>query len=140
MPDEIVNLIEELVSELSPIANELNEDVERLADIAEGIDTDLDREELFAEITEQLNKACSVLKKLKEAFSKVNNNGESFVDMIKNHYGSGSIGIIEGEFQTILNAESERLKQIGLNEVVIDLVIQQMKTNEIKLRIEHEIT
>jgi len=119
--------LEKLVSELSPIANELNEKVDDLAEKTESINNEFEKAELVKEIFKQLNQACDVLKRLIEALSNHSGDGETFFDLINKCYGVGTVGVIEGEFETILNVESKRLGEIGLSEDVIDLVINQMQ-------------
>ncbi|MEW8332988.1 MAG: hypothetical protein AB2692_18785 [Candidatus Thiodiazotropha sp.] len=133
MPYEIVEALEALVSELSPIANELYEKVEVLAETAESVDNDLERSVLIEGITEQLNLACKVITRLQGAFSSTNENGTTFIEMLDKCYGVGTIGITEGDFETLLNSEANRLDGIGLNEVVIDLVLHQMQEAKKKL-------
>lgn len=132
---ETVDFLENLVKRLSPVANELNDKVEMLADQIGEVDDELEgSEELISDIKNNLNSACSILSELTAAFSESDSEGRIFVDELKKRFSSVSIGIVEGEFESILNSEAERLLGLQLNEVVVDLIIRQMREGRSELR------
>ena len=140
MYSDIVDALEHILSELAPVANDLNEQVEALAERMESIDGSLDNAdlgEITGSIVEHLNQACRLLKDIENNFSRPSESGKNFIEILKEHFDSGTIGIPEGEFESVLKDEAVRLESIGLNEVVVNLVIQQMRKMKGELQQAH---
>ena len=127
MSDDVITILENLTGQLAPIANDLHENIKALTDEVETVDQKLKKAEVIEEVVKLLNRACDVITKIHRAFSDPDEHGNTFIKMLNDRFEVGTIGIVEDDFETLLRLEAERLTQIGLNEVVVDLVLEQMK-------------